>query len=62
MTGHLIAKGHTEIQRPTEAQKSNHKGGCNEQEAPFYGVMFAVLMLVTYGPAISLWLPRLLGL
>jgi len=29
---------------------------------PFYGVMFAVLMLVTYIPAISLWLPHLLGL
>jgi tripartite ATP-independent transporter DctM subunit len=29
---------------------------------PFYGAMFAVLMLVTYLPAISLWLPRLLGL
>ena len=29
---------------------------------PFYGVMFAVLMLVTYIPAISLWLPRWLGL
>jgi tripartite ATP-independent transporter DctM subunit len=29
---------------------------------PFYGVMFAVLMLVTYLPAISLWLPRKLGL
>ena len=29
---------------------------------PFYGVMFAVLMLVTYVPAISLWLPRLLHL
>src|SRR6201997_3910384 len=29
---------------------------------PFYGVMFAVLMLVTYLPALSLWLPRLLGL
>jgi TRAP-type C4-dicarboxylate transport system permease large subunit len=29
---------------------------------PFYGVMFAVLMLVTYLPQISLWLPRLLGL
>src|SRR5271154_2964988 len=26
---------------------------------PFYGVMFAVLMLVTYIPTISLWLPRL---
>jgi tripartite ATP-independent transporter DctM subunit len=25
---------------------------------PFYGVMFAVLMLVTYMPAISLWLPK----
>jgi len=29
---------------------------------PFYGVMFAVLMLVTYVPAISLWLPHKLGL
>jgi tripartite ATP-independent transporter DctM subunit len=29
---------------------------------PFYGVMFAVLMLVTYIPSISLWLPRALGL
>jgi tripartite ATP-independent transporter DctM subunit len=29
---------------------------------PFYGVMFAVLMLVTYIPDISLWLPRALGL
>jgi tripartite ATP-independent transporter DctM subunit len=29
---------------------------------PFYAVMFAVLMLVTYIPAVSLWLPRLLGL
>ena len=29
---------------------------------PFYGVMFLVLMLVTYIPAISLWLPRLLHL
>jgi len=29
---------------------------------PFYGAMFAVLMLVTYLPVISLWLPRLLGL
>ena len=29
---------------------------------PFYAVMFAVLMLVTYVPEISLWLPRLLGL
>ena len=27
---------------------------------PFYGVMFAVLMLVTYVPAISLWLPNLM--
>ena len=24
---------------------------------PFYGVMFVVLMLVTYIPALSLWLP-----
>jgi tripartite ATP-independent transporter DctM subunit len=29
---------------------------------PFYAVMFVVLMLVTYFPAISLWLPRLLKL
>src|SRR6201993_2434680 len=29
---------------------------------PFYGVMFAVLMLVTYLPQLSLWLPHLLGL
>src|SRR5271166_3690983 len=29
---------------------------------PFYGVMFGVLMLVTYLPQLSLWLPRLLGL
>jgi tripartite ATP-independent transporter DctM subunit len=26
---------------------------------PFYGVLFAVLMLVTYVPSVSLWLPRL---
>src|ERR1700674_4271574 len=29
---------------------------------PFYGVMFLVLMLVTYIPAISLWLPHALKL
>jgi tripartite ATP-independent transporter DctM subunit len=29
---------------------------------PFYAVMFIVLMLVTYVPSISLWLPRLLSL
>jgi tripartite ATP-independent transporter DctM subunit len=29
---------------------------------PFYGVMFVVLLLVTYIPAISLWFPRLLGM
>jgi tripartite ATP-independent transporter DctM subunit len=29
---------------------------------PFYAVMFAVLMLVTYFPAISLWLPHALHL
>ena len=29
---------------------------------PFYAVMFAVLMLVTYVPTISLWLPHLLKL
>lgn len=28
---------------------------------PFYGVMFAVLMLVTFIPALSLWLPALVG-
>jgi tripartite ATP-independent transporter DctM subunit len=28
---------------------------------PFYGVMFIVLMLVTYIPEVSLWLPRLAG-
>jgi TRAP-type C4-dicarboxylate transport system permease large subunit len=27
---------------------------------PFYIAMFAVLMLVTYIPAISLWLPHLM--
>jgi len=26
---------------------------------PFYAVMFAVLMLVTYLPELSLWLPRM---
>jgi tripartite ATP-independent transporter DctM subunit len=29
---------------------------------PFYAVMFLVLMLVTYIPTISLWLPRMLAL
>src|SRR5580698_7851033 len=29
---------------------------------PFYGVMFFVLMLVTYLPSLSLWLPRLMKL
>ncbi len=29
---------------------------------PFYAVMFFVLMLVTYIPSISLWLPRMLSL
>jgi tripartite ATP-independent transporter DctM subunit len=29
---------------------------------PFYGVMFLVLMLVTYIPSVSLWLPRMVGL
>ncbi|KOC90129.1 TRAP transporter large permease [Winslowiella iniecta] len=28
---------------------------------PFYGALFFVLMLITYIPAISLWLPRLAG-
>ena len=27
---------------------------------PFYGVMFAVLMLVTYWPPLSLWLPKMI--
>ena len=30
----------------------------DQRAAPFYGVMFAVLMLVTYLPKLSLWLPR----
>lgn len=29
---------------------------------PFYAVMVAVLLLLTYFPALSLWLPRLMGL
>ena len=29
---------------------------------PFYLVMFVVLMLVTYVPAISLWMPRMFGM
>jgi TRAP-type C4-dicarboxylate transport system permease large subunit len=29
---------------------------------PFYGVMVIVLMLVTYVPALSLWLPSFLRL
>src|SRR5229473_3154214 len=29
---------------------------------PFYAVMFLVLMLITYIPSISLWLPRMLSL
>lgn len=28
---------------------------------PFFGALFAVLMLVTYVPSLSLWLPRALG-
>ncbi|MGP6466661.1 TRAP transporter large permease [Pantoea agglomerans] len=28
---------------------------------PFYGMLFIVLMLITYIPAISLWLPRMMG-
>lgn len=28
---------------------------------PFYGMLFLVLMLITYIPAISLWLPHLMG-
>jgi tripartite ATP-independent transporter DctM subunit len=28
---------------------------------PFYGVMFVVLMLVTFIPALSLWFPALVG-
>ena len=30
--------------------------------SPFYAVMFLVLMLVTYIPSVSLWLPRVLSL
>jgi len=30
--------------------------------APFFGALFLVLLAVTYVPALSLWLPRLLGL
>jgi TRAP-type C4-dicarboxylate transport system permease large subunit len=29
---------------------------------PFFIAMFVSLMLITYVPALSLWLPRLLGL
>ncbi len=29
---------------------------------PFFAILFTVLLLVTYLPAISLWLPRSLGL
>ncbi len=29
---------------------------------PFYSMLFIVLMLITYIPAISLWLPRLMGM
>ena len=29
---------------------------------PFFGALFVVLMMVTYMPWLSLWLPRLLGL
>ncbi len=29
--------------------------------APFYGALLATLLLVTYVPSFSLWLPRLLG-
>lgn len=28
---------------------------------PFYGMLFIVLMLITYIPSISLWLPRMMG-
>jgi TRAP-type C4-dicarboxylate transport system permease large subunit len=28
---------------------------------PFFGILFSVLVLVTYIPQISLWLPRLMG-
>ena len=29
---------------------------------PFFGILFVVLVLVTYIPAISLWLPRTMGI
>ena len=35
---------------------------CVRRIWPFYGVMFLVLMLVTYWPDLSLWLPHALGL
>jgi len=28
---------------------------------PFFVILFAVLLVVTYVPAISLWLPRMVG-
>jgi TRAP-type C4-dicarboxylate transport system permease large subunit len=28
---------------------------------PYYAVIFAVLMLVTFVPAVSMWLPKLMG-
>jgi TRAP-type C4-dicarboxylate transport system permease large subunit len=29
---------------------------------PFFIILFSILLLVTYVPAISLWLPRILGI
>jgi TRAP-type C4-dicarboxylate transport system permease large subunit len=31
------------------------------ESAPFIGVLLAVLMIVTYVPAVTLWLPALVG-
>jgi len=43
-------------------RRARAHGGRIRQIWPFYGVMFLVLMAVTYIPAISLWLPRALSL
>jgi tripartite ATP-independent transporter DctM subunit len=37
-------------------------GAVTRAMKPFFVALFAVLLMVTYVPALSLWLPRLLGL
>jgi TRAP-type C4-dicarboxylate transport system permease large subunit len=37
-------------------------GAVTRAMAPFFVALFVVLMMVTYVPWLSLWLPRLLGL